>query len=127
MDDHLPDLAHAKTWLTEMRTDLLSVRERARLALDEEELDMLEELLEFARRAEIHAATLEDIIARADIVPASDELPTNAQFIAIRRRMRKDVGVTLFLEPFDLPAGYVLARYSDGFECGISREGDVSS
>jgi hypothetical protein len=33
----------------------------------------------------------------------------------------------LNVSPFDLPAGYILVRFSDGFTCGISPEGDVSS
>lgn len=189
-DDHMPDLRHARNWLDEIRTDLLAARERARLALDGDH-DVTEELIEFARLAETHAATLGDIIARGEVVPQAwaeaarelarysseseardyteqdeegrrghiyhaihrilclppaddalaavergraafgveheDALPTPAQFEAMRRRMRKDVSATVFIEPFDLPPGYVLVRYSDGFECGISRTGDVSS
>lgn len=125
-DDHLPDLRHARNWLDEIRADLLAARERARLALDGD-YDVTEELIEFARLAEAHAATLGDIIARGEIVATTDDLPSNAQLVAMRRRMRKDVSATVFIEPFDLPPGYVLVRYSDGFECGISREGDVSS
>jgi len=56
------------------------------------------------------------------------DLPTVAQFAEIRRRMgKRDPAPTIFIEPFDLPAGYVLVRWADGFQCGISRSGQVSS
>lgn len=124
-DDHMPDLRYARNWLDEIRTDLLAANEQARVAhTNAAEFAALGHFVELAEK---HAATLGDIIARGEILATTDNLPTNAQLVAMRRRMRKDVSATVFIEPFDLPSGYVLVRYSDGFECGVSREGDVSS
>lgn len=95
-----------------------------------------------ARELDDEPATLllraHDLIARAieyHDVPGSEkferqatQVPTDVQLDEVRRRMgRTRPAPTIFLEPFDLPEGYILVRFTDGFECGISRDGAVSS
>lgn len=51
-----------------------------------------------------------------------------AQGMALARRVGPDTShFNVVVGPFDLPDGYVQATFDDGFTCGISREGDVSS
>lgn len=75
-DDHLPNLTHAKTWLEEIRIDLLAARASDVLegAGDQLDDDLLPERIAEARRLvdmlDKHAATLEDIVARAKITAA---------------------------------------------------------
>jgi hypothetical protein len=95
------------------------------------EREVGEEAAEYLRRAHdlINLALAQEpMFGIGDDERRSNALPTAAQFEAIRRRMGAGrPAPTIFLEPFDLPAGYVLVRFTDGFECGISREGEVSS
>jgi hypothetical protein len=54
---------------------------------------------------------------------------TDRQALALARLMRTRAShVTLMPNPFDLPTGYVMVVFAvDGFTCGISQDGDVSS
>lgn len=67
-------------------------------------------------------------IANGDIANlAHPEAPNETQVREIRRRLKDETTVTIWMRPFDLPPDYVLCRFSDGFECGISPQGEVSS
>lgn len=121
MDDHLPNIAHAKAWLTEMRTDLLAARESLRTGHAGATRVVADTL-------EKHAATLGDIIARANVVDRYRvELPTVEQANALRRGRRERQVASVQARPFDLPADYLLVTYDDGFTCGIAPDGSVSS
>lgn len=117
--DGRPDLRHAQAWLEEIRADLYA----ARTALGMNDNAAYRKL---AVTLEGHAATLGDIIARANIVPRDRiELPTVEQANALARR---GASVKLIAHrPFDLPADYLLVEYEDGFTCGIAPDGSVSS
>ena len=55
---------------------------------------------------------------------------TDKQALTLARLMRgrTDSNVNIVTEPFDLPAGYILAMFVlGGFTCGIAPDGSVSS
>lgn len=53
---------------------------------------------------------------------------TNAQRAKLAQSLRaRPQTIELVHEPFDLPPGYVLALYADGFTLGISPTGEGSS
>lgn len=54
---------------------------------------------------------------------------TDEQVRALRRVMndRQSSDATVSHKPFDLPEGYILVLFADGFQCGIAPNGDVSS
>lgn len=69
MSSHLPDLKNAPAWLNDMRTEFLGIKEAARVAtnVDGSITGQQQALARFCDAAERHAATLEDILARAEI------------------------------------------------------------
>lgn len=111
--DGRPDVRHAPQWLTDAAAQLI------KLGLEHND-------------ARLHdlAATLRDVVARADILPTEKPgaFPTRAHLEALRvRLLLRPQNVQLFLRPFDLPSDYVLAQFADGFTCGIAPDGAVSS
>ena len=67
------------------------------------------------------------LVALAESVREGLADPAVVQSLALAPRMRNTRQVTIAVGPFDLPSGYWLARFDDGFECGIAPDGAVSS
>lgn len=119
MSDHLPDITNAKAWLTD-------IARRLREQDAERHGGLIVAAAEGEQTLRDMAATLHDIVARANIVDRYRvELPTVPQANALARR--GPTVVRIVARPFDLPPDYLLVEYEDGFTCGISPEGDVSS
>lgn len=124
--DNLPDLAHASEWLKAARAVLYETRDWLRG--DPAHRSLREDAPGYADKLDSHAATLGDIIARANIVSRDRvELPTVEQANALRRARPGANVASIRHRPFDLPADYLLVEYEDGFTCGIAPNGDVSS
>jgi hypothetical protein len=98
---------------------------------DTKEIPMLNEL---RQRVEDYDATPDGddservaLVALAECLRAGLDDPAVVQALALAPRMRTTRHVTIAVGPFDLPSGYWLARFDDGFECGIAPDGAVSS
>lgn len=106
-----PDIRYADRWLRDAAAELQK--------LAQEHND--------SRLSDI-AATVGDVAQRGRVVPRYDELPTKEQLNALAPRIREGHMVTMAAaRPFDLPEGYLLVAFEDGFTCGIAPNGDVSS
>lgn len=104
MEDHMPDLRYARGWLDRARDDLFAMR------------DYFNERGEgaYADRCEVHAATLGDIVARANIVPSdpANQAGVTLEAGADRALARAEAGISrglvieLMREHWQDPAGF---------------------